>query len=66
MAEAPTEVNIAFEVDGNGPPCTIACATSTPVGKPLNSTRPALRSTIGNSFAARSRSPSRAWTVTVS
>ena len=32
----------ASDVAGNGPPCTIACPTSTPVGQPLNRTRPAL------------------------
>ena len=37
---------------GNGPPCTILSHTSTPVGKPLARTRPALRSRTGNNLLA--------------
>uniref|UniRef100_E6QKQ3 Uncharacterized protein n=1 Tax=mine drainage metagenome TaxID=410659 RepID=E6QKQ3_9ZZZZ len=32
MAVVPTEVDLASEVAGNGPPWTMARATSTPVG----------------------------------
>ena len=36
MARVPTEVVAGAEVAGNGPPCTMACPTSTPVGQPLS------------------------------
>lgn len=35
MAIVPTDVLRLSVVAGNGPPWTIACVTSTPVGKPL-------------------------------
>ena len=40
MACVPTEVDLESVVEGNGPPCTIAPETSTPVGKPFNKIRP--------------------------
>src|SRR5690606_41078157 len=48
IAGLPTEVVRASEVAGNGPPCTIASHTSTPVGQPLTRMRPALRSRVGS------------------
>ena len=36
MARVPTDVERPSEVEGYGPPCTMAWHTSTPVGKPLN------------------------------
>ena len=52
MASVPTEVVRPSEVAGNGPPCTMAWQTSTPVGQPLTRMRPALRSSIGSSARA--------------
>jgi hypothetical protein len=46
-------------VAGNGPPWTIAGLTSTPVGQPLASTRPARCASSGISGAARPRRPGR-------
>jgi hypothetical protein len=34
MASVPTDVVDGVDVAGNGPPCTTACPTSTPVGQP--------------------------------
>ena len=44
MANEPTEVVRLSDVAGKGPPCTIACATSTPGGHPFARMRPVLRS----------------------
>jgi hypothetical protein len=52
----PTEVLRPSDVAGNGPPCTIAVDTSTPVGKPLARMRPTLRSRTGSSARAASMS----------
>ena len=49
MASVPTEVVRVSEVAGNGPPCTMAWPTSTPVGQPLTRMRPTLRSRTGSS-----------------
>ncbi len=43
MEYVPTEVARLSLVAGYGPPCTMAWQTSTPVGKPLTMSRPALR-----------------------
>ena len=50
--------DVASDVAGKGPPWTIASQTSTPVGQPLTSTRPALRSRVGRRRRAASRSAS--------
>ena len=48
MAAVPTEVERASEVAGNGPPWTMACATSTPVGDKPEYT--ALRAALGDAL----------------
>lgn len=47
MARVPTEFAPKCVVAGNGPPCTMASDTSTPVGNPLTNRRPAFRSKTG-------------------
>ena len=66
MASEPTEVVRESEVAGNGPPCTMAWQTSTPVPKPLIRIRPAFSSSTGNNLAAASVSASVIWMATVS
>ena len=44
-----SRLRLHVKVAGNGPPCTIAWPTCTPVGQPPNSTRPASRSSTGSS-----------------
>ena len=48
----PTEVKRASVVAGNGPPWVIACVTSTPVGQPFDTNRPAKRSSVGSRVRA--------------
>ncbi len=66
MASVPTEVVRVSEVAGNGPPCTMAWPTSTPVGQPLTRMRPALRSRMGSTAATASWSASFSCRVAVS
>src|SRR5690606_39162935 len=66
IASVPTEVVRLSLVAGNGPPWTIAGLTSTPVGQPLASTRPARPAITGTSFAASASSAGSRWSVAVS
>src|SRR6185436_4212408 len=65
IAAEPTEVSRESVVAGYGPPCCIAWQTSTPVGKPLKTSRPTFRRRTATSSAKSERSFSVPWIVAV-